>query len=282
MPDPRLSLRVCTVHAVLKFLSKAVYLYQFGEHVSLLTISRMLRYTIVQLQASDHRMSRPLGHVRAVVFDLDGTLVDTMACILATYVDAIRSLGGPDVMTEDVLAKFHIGPTRVMLEHFLGRPITADDIECYFAAYQQAITGLQPFPGVADLVEELRRAGYRLGLFTSATGRPATLVLATAGLDRPFEVVIGGDEVVHPKPAPEGLELICRRLGVRPNEAAYIGDALVDLECAISAGALAIHARWGGASGVEAGAHVVAERPADILAYLKSAERGRPDQTAAF
>jgi HAD superfamily hydrolase (TIGR01549 family) len=222
----------------------------------------------MQLQVNDHSMSRPTGQVSTVVFDLDGTLVDTMAHLLATYVDTIRSFGGPDVTAEDVLSKFHIGPTHVVLEHFRGRPIAADDMECYFAAYQQAITGLQPFPGVVSLVEELGRTGYQLGLFTSATQRAARLVLATAGLDRLFEVVIGGDQVAHPKPAPDGLELICRRLGVRPNETAYVGDALVDLECAISAGVLAIHARWGGTSGVEAGAHLVAQRPADILTYL--------------
>jgi HAD superfamily hydrolase (TIGR01549 family) len=225
-------------------------------------------------------MSRRRGQLRAVVFDLDGTLVDTMARILDTYVNTIRSLGGPNVTTDDVLAKFHIGPTRVVLEHFLGRLILADDMDCYHAAYEQAITGVRPFPGVVDLVEELSREGYRLGLFTSATRRAATLVLATARLDGPFEVVVGGDEVVHPKPASDGLELICRRLGVRPNEAAYVGDAIVDLECAISAGALAIHARWSGASGVQAGDHVVAERPVDILAYVKSATSGRPDETA--
>src|SRR5919206_3520693 len=118
-------------------------------------------------------MSRPTSQVRAVVFDLDGTLVDTMACILATYVDTIRLLGGPDITAEDVLSKFHIGPARVVLEHFLSRPILDDDMERFFAAYEQAISGLQPFPSVVNLIEELRRAGYRLGLFTSATRRAA-------------------------------------------------------------------------------------------------------------
>src|ERR671922_422799 len=108
-------------------------------------------------------MSRRTRQLRAVVFDLDGTLVDTMPLILDTYVGTIRSLGGPDVTTDDVLAKFHVGPTPVLLEHFLGRPISADDMECYHAAYQQAVTGLQPFPGVVDMLEELRHEGYRLG-----------------------------------------------------------------------------------------------------------------------
>jgi HAD superfamily hydrolase (TIGR01549 family) len=209
-------------------------------------------------------MSRRTGQLSAVVFDLDGTLVDTLRLILGTYVDTIRSLGGPVVTTDDVLATFHIGPTATLLEHFLGRPISADDMECYHAAYEQAIAGLQPFPGVVDMVEQLSREGYRLGLFTSATRRAATRVLARARLDRYFEVVVGGDEVARPKPAADGLELVCRRLAVRPNEAAYVGDALVDLECAISAGALAIHARWSGAARVKAGGHVVAQRPVDI------------------
>jgi HAD superfamily hydrolase (TIGR01549 family) len=225
-------------------------------------------------------MSRRSGQLSAVVFDLDGTLVDTMRLILNTYVDTISLLGRPNVTTDDILAKFHVGPTPTLLEHFLGRPISADDMECYHAAYEQAIAGLQPFPGVVDMLEQLSRAGYRLGLFTSATRRAATRVLARARLDRYFAAVVGGDEVVHPKPAPDGLELVCRRLGVRPNEAAYVGDALVDLECAISAGALAIHARWSGAAGVEAADHVVAQRPVDVLACVKSAKRGGPDDAA--
>jgi beta-phosphoglucomutase-like phosphatase (HAD superfamily) len=52
------------------------------------------------------------GFATIVMFDLDGTLVDTMACILATYVNTIRSLGGSDAMTEDVLSKFHIQSER--------------------------------------------------------------------------------------------------------------------------------------------------------------------------
>jgi HAD superfamily hydrolase (TIGR01549 family) len=216
-------------------------------------------------------MSRRSGQLRVVVFDLDGTLVDTMQLILGTYVDTIRSLGGPNITSDDVLAKFHVGPTPALLEHFLGRPISAEDLERYHTAYEQAIAGLQPFPGVVEMLEQLSRASYHLGLFTSATRRAAARVLARARLDRHFEVVVGGDEVTQPKPAPDGLELVCRRLGVRPNQAAYVGDALVDLECARQAGALAIHARWSGASQIQAGDHVVAKHPVDILAYVKSA-----------
>ena len=216
-------------------------------------------------------MSRRSGQLRAVVFDLDGTLVDTMQLILDTYVDTIRSLGGPDLTTDDVLAKFHVGPTPALLEHFLERPISAEDMERYHAAYEQAIAGLQPFPHVLEVLEQLSRAGYRLGLFTSATRRAAVRVLTRARLDRHFEAVVGGDEVTHPKPAPDGLELVCRQLGVRPNQAAYVGDALVDLECARHAGALAIHARWSGASQVQAGEHVVAEHPIDFLAFVQRA-----------
>jgi HAD superfamily hydrolase (TIGR01549 family) len=225
-------------------------------------------------------MSRSKVQLRAVVFDLDGTLVDTMPLILDTYVHTIHSLGGPVVTTDDILGKFHIGPTPVVLKYFLGRSISADDMECYHTAYEQAIAGLQPFPGVVDMVEELSGDGYRLGLFTSATRRAATRVLATTGLDRCFRTVVGGDEIIHPKPASDGLELACRRLGVDPVEAAYVGDAPVDLECARYAGVLAIHARWGGAVEVKAGDHIIADHPVDILAYIKITKAGHPDEPA--
>jgi HAD superfamily hydrolase (TIGR01549 family) len=222
-------------------------------------------------------MSRRRSRLRAVVFDLDGTLVDTLPLILDTYVNTIHSLGGPVVTTDDILAKFHIGPTRLLLKYFLRRSISADDMDFYHAAYEQAITGIQPFPGVVGMAEELSCDGYRVGLFTSATRQAATRVLTATGLDRHFEAVVSGDEVIHPKPASDGLELVCRGLGVTPDEAAYVGDAIVDVECAKNAGAVAIHARWSGTAQVQTGDHIVAERPVDLLAYIKSTKFGHSD-----
>lgn len=195
----------------------------------------------------------------AVVFDLDGTLVDTMTIAPTVYVDTIRALGGPELSPDTVVATWHIGATPVVLAHFLGRPVTAADRACYRRHFTAAVAGIRPFPGVVELAGDLMKAGCRLGIYTAATRWTTARVLAGTGLDRLFPVVVGGDEVRTPKPAPDGLLLACRRLGVDAAETAYVGDAPVDLECATAAGALAVPARWGVSS---------LHRPADLLEML--------------
>ena len=96
------------------------------------------------------------GHKVAVVFDLDGTLVDTMTSAPQAYVDTIRSLGGPDVSPSEVVAVWHIGPTPVVLEHFLGRPVSPDDIERFHRHFAAVVVAtVQPYPGVVGMLDEI-------------------------------------------------------------------------------------------------------------------------------
>lgn len=206
----------------------------------------------------------PRSRTAAVVFDLDGTLLDTMGLAPAVYTETIRALGGPRVSPAEVVARWHIGPTPVVLAHFLGRATSAEDLECYYRHFARASQAVQPFPGVLDMVDTLGRAGYRLGIFTSATRRAAAVMLSGSGLDRSFPAVVCGDEVDEPKPAPAGLWLTCRQLGVSAAATAYVGDAEVDLRCAEAAGSLAIHACWDArAIGTTIGCPV-AQAPSDI------------------
>jgi HAD superfamily hydrolase (TIGR01509 family) len=204
----------------------------------------------------------------AVVFDLDGTLLDTMTVAPAAYADTIRALGGPDVSPDDVVAAWHIGPTPVVLAYFLGRPASAEDIECFYCHFEAACAAVRPFPGVVEMVDTLGRAGYRLGVFTSATRRATSLTLRGVGLDRFFPAVVCGDEVTQPKPAPEGLWLACQHLGVDPTATVYIGDAEVDLRCAKAAGSVALHARWDARTTAAEGFPLAAHHPSDVVELL--------------
>lgn len=206
--------------------------------------------------------------MKGVVFDLDGTLVDTVPTILSAYAETIRALGGPAVTPDDVLASFHVGPTAVLLEHFLGRPVSRDDVERYFDAYEATVAGLRPFPGVKELVSELE-GNYPLGVCTTATRRITDAVLEETGLGPAFDAVVCGDEVARPKPAPEPLEAVCRGFGVRPAEVAFVGDSPADLECAAAAGALGVRAGWATGEGAETGGGPVAIEPRDVLALLE-------------
>lgn len=221
----------------------------------------------------------PRTRPAAVVFDLDGTLLDTMTLAPAAYVDTIRALGGPAVSASDIIAAWHLGPTPAVLAHFLDRVVTADDLEHFYHHFEAAVASARPFPGVSEMVEALGRAGYRLAIFTSATRRAAVRMLATAGLAAYFPTMICGDEVRRPKPAPDGLRLACRQLTVATGETAYVGDADVDLDCARAAGALAIHAGWGshGTVGGRTAAFArVARHPFEVSGLLVGAAPGQP------
>lgn len=187
--------------------------------------------------------------VRAVLFDLDGTLVDTMVSIPRAYADTVRDRGGPALTRDEVVAAWRLGPTAVVLGHLLGRPASGEDLAAFDGHLRVAASTARPFPGVPAVLDELRAAGYRLGVFTGAGRRAATALLAGAGLDGYFPVVVCGEDAAHPKPAPDGLLLACRRLDVQVGQAAYVGDRPVDRRCAEAAGVLAVGAGWGGATG---------------------------------
>jgi len=102
----------------------------------------------------------------------------------------------------------------VVLEHFLSRAVTARDIDCYYGSLEAVIAAVRPFPGIHGMLSALRREGYRLGTFTHATRRAATMTLTSAGLGHFQLTLVGGEEIAKPKPAPEGLRLACRHLNV--------------------------------------------------------------------
>ena len=207
-------------------------------------------------------------HTMAVVFDLDGTLVDTMTSAPQAYADTIRSLGGPAVSPSEVVAVWHIGPTPVVLEHFLGRPVSSRDTERFHRHFAAVVASVEVFPGVVEMLDALSQ-GHRLGVLTTATRRAATRMLTGSGLAGYFPVVVGGDEVTRPKPAPDGLELSCRRLGTGVTDAVYIGDAAVDLQCAEAANASGIHAAWGSVNGIAPMAKRIAQRPRDVVELVR-------------
>ena len=218
--------------------------------------------------------------MRAVVFDMDGTLLDSVPTVSRAYADAIRSLGGPPVSPDEVVAEWHVGHTELVLGHFLGRCGPAE-VERFHAHLDPAIAKLRPFPGIPALLDELVDAGLRLGVFTAATRRVALSMLAAAGIDARFAVVVAGDDVERPKPAPDGLLLAQRQLGVPAEATAYVGDAEVDLGCANAAGSLGVHARWGARAGVRGGAHLVAAHPYDVLNLLVAPRRRTGDGIGA-
>jgi HAD superfamily hydrolase (TIGR01549 family) len=182
--------------------------------------------------------------VSAVVFDMDGTLFDSAAVVTAAYIDTVVTCGGGRYATDDIVAAYPLGPPATILAHLLGRACRDGELESYHERLRTLAAGVAVYPGLVEALAELAPR-VQLAVATGASVQALEILLGAAGLSPFFAAVAGGDEVARPKPAPDGIRLACARLGVRPRDTAYVGDAAADLEAAPEAGALAVAAGWG-------------------------------------
>lgn len=205
--------------------------------------------------------------IDAVIFDMDGTLMDSMDPVNDAFIETIAAAGGLRYTDADIVAAFPKGPSDRMLAHLLGRPVIPEESSDYHRRLDENAASLVPYPGIAEALDALA-ATTRLALFTGADIVSLRLLLRRTGLLERFEVTTGGDEVAHAKPAPDGILLTCQRLGVDPAQAAYVGDSGPDMEAACAAGTLAVGATWGSLWQASHPADVTAARPGDLVTLL--------------
>ncbi len=185
-----------------------------------------------------------LRAVTAILFDLDGTLVDTIGLILHSFRETFRALGVPARDERELLLQ-------------IGRPLReqAEDIcpqraEEFFELYQKAYDDnyqdmVREYPGVREAVEALRERGYRLAVVTSKRRANALRDLEGFGLLPFCELLVSAEDTENHKPHPDPVLKTLERMGVPAHEATFIGDSPFDLRSAHAAGVLAGVVGWG-------------------------------------
>lgn len=179
-----------------------------------------------------------------LVFDLDGTLVDSAPDIAAAINALFAELRLPEV--ELPLIRRMIGDgAPMLLERALlhvGAAHRAADLMARFSVHygENAVKLTKVYPEVTETLTALREAGCRLGVCTNKPIGPTRALLAAFGLDTLFGAVVGGDSLPQRKPQPEPLLTVIQALGGTPERAVLIGDSAVDLACAEAAGVPAI------------------------------------------
>src|SRR5688572_24870798 len=136
-------------------------------------------------------LARPIG---AVIFDLDGTLVDTFGLIVASWNAAVRGHVGRDHTPDEVIARFGV-PCSAMLRRELPAALVHDAIETFHRHYRDAHSMAPAFAGIDDLLTALRARGVKLGVVTGKGRRTTEISLAACGWAGAFPVVITGEEV---------------------------------------------------------------------------------------
>lgn len=179
-----------------------------------------------------------------VVFDLDGTVANTIPLIIASYEHAMLSVLGVRPTSSE--ARGWIG--RTLYDTFSERyPERARELVDSYIAWngEHLAELLEDYPGTPELLADLRAAGVTIGVATSKRLVSATNTLKAAGLAALLPLVVSMEDTVMHKPSPEPLLLALDRLGARAVDAVYIGDAVVDVLAARAAGMAVIAVTWG-------------------------------------
>jgi phosphoglycolate phosphatase-like HAD superfamily hydrolase len=205
--------------------------------------------------------------VDAVVFDLDGTLVDSLDTVLECYRLTVRELGGPDLDHAEVLASFSIGPAAVMLASLIGAPVGGRAVAAYEAHLGTHADAILPFSGIVDMLTRLANR-FPLAVFSAADTAAAELLLDATGLRRFLGPVVGADRVERTKPAPDGLLETARLLRCDAGRLVYVGDGPADVATARACGARSIAAAWGRRFETDPGGDAVAATPDQVVALL--------------
>jgi pyrophosphatase PpaX len=210
--------------------------------------------------------------LQTFLFDLDGTLIDSVRLILDSYHHTLAAHGLPPRSDEEWLRGVGT-PLTVQLaewrDHGMLDALIATYREYNLANHDRMVT---VYPGIVAAVEAIRRAGRATGLVTSKNRTGALRGLALAKLESMMDVLVCADEVTNPKPHPEPVEKAVALLGTDPATTVYVGDSIHDMVSGRAAGVQTAAALWG-PFGREhlAGAtpDFWLETPADLVALLK-------------
>ena len=220
-----------------------------------------------------------LRGVRCVLFDLDGTLIDSAADLGLAADDMRIARGLPSLPISDYRASAGSG-ARGMLGVAFGVTPADDGFTVlrneFFDRYEQRMTMLtQPFDGAEALLQALARHGVPWGVVTNKSSRFVTPLLATMPMFNAASAVVCGDTTPHTKPHPAPLHEAMRQIGVQPAQCVYVGDGERDMVAGRAAGMATVAARYGylGAGAVVERwpADAVINSPAELLNILETA-----------
>ena len=184
------------------------------------------------------------------IFDLDGTLLDTLADLAAAVNYALRQHGMPEHTIDDV-RRFVGNGVRKLMERAIPDGEKNPDFEATFATFREyymhhSLDTTRPYPGIIETLEALKAKGCRLAVVSNKM-MAATKELCQHFFADTIEVAIGENEAagIRKKPAPDTVFEALRKLGEEKDSAVYVGDSDVDLETANNSGLPCISVLWG-------------------------------------
>ncbi len=185
-----------------------------------------------------------MAKINTVLFDFDGTIMDTNELILQSWQHTFRTVEGKERPREDIIGTFG-EPLYVTMEKVLPQLSVEEGAKIYRSYHHDKFTELiEIFPGILDLLKELKARGYKTGIVTSRLRHTTELGLEKYEMEQYFDTIVTCDDTDRHKPDPEPVKIALERLGSMPEEAVMIGDSIFDILCAKGAGVKSVLVSW--------------------------------------
>jgi HAD superfamily hydrolase (TIGR01509 family) len=204
-----------------------------------------------------------------LLFDLDGTLIDSRALVTQASIETLRRGAGVTVPAEEIEKTLSWTVTDRFHKFAPGR--AHDLIALYNSLYTANVTLARPFPGVLEMLAALRDRGVACAVVTSRRRATASPALRTHHLRPFFRAVVCEEDVASPKPAPDPVLTAAALLGASPGDAVMIGDSVLDIQSGRAAGARTGAALWGSSERdalLAAGPDYALETPGAVVAKV--------------
>ncbi|HSJ65994.1 MAG TPA: HAD-IA family hydrolase [Gemmatimonadaceae bacterium] len=211
----------------------------------------------------------------ALLFDLDGTLVDSIELIRSSFRHACATVLAREIAEEDWLAGVGT-PLRTQMQGFARDETETDALIAAYRSHQLAHHDrlLAEYAGVREALETLRREGHSMAIVTSKAHALAVRALERMRLSEFMDAVIGCDSCTRHKPDPEPVRIALERLGARPRDAVFIGDSPHDIAAGNAAGVTTVGVLWGPFPRSALGrAHHLIEHPSALPPLVRALAR---------
>lgn len=202
-----------------------------------------------------------------IVFDIDGTMIDTEEAVNYAYQSIIFKKHGRYFTKEEMLKGYGV-PTPMSLQRYGFTDIDAA-LKDYYKYLIEGFARCRAFDGVPEVISQLREMSVPMGVVTSRCRYEIEIDACLKGIIRNFDSVVSSDDTTQHKPNPDPLLMAMQKLNAQPSETLYIGDTVFDRACARNAGVKFALALWGSNNAENIDADFFFKKPADLLELLK-------------
>lgn len=182
--------------------------------------------------------------IDTILFDFDGTVMNTNNVIIQSWQHTFRTLEGDERPVEDIVETFG-EPLVTTMKRFFPEVPAQKAVDIYRSYHYERFEDLiSIFPGISDLLAQLKEQGYKTALVTSRLRGTTDRGMKKYDLDQYFDAVITMEDCTKHKPDPEPINIALEKLGSSPERAVMLGDTMYDIKCARNAGVKSILVSW--------------------------------------